>query len=169
MRDREVFFADERARVERVRKIAMDNHIETPPVSHIRQKALPPVSHNEAFDLAVMSWLFGRERAAADMFRGRPPIDRSQWVYFVRGGDRIKIGYAANTGRRIADLQTASPVPLELLTAIPGSRDLERELHRQFAALRTHGEWFRAEDPLLSHVDRLRERQLRRARPPVRP
>ena len=70
------------------------------------------------------------------------------WVYFIRateGPPRIKIGLAATSvSRRIAELQTGSPVKLELLHKLPVENPLmvEREMHNRFAHLRVHGEWF---------------------------
>lgn len=72
-------------------------------------------------------------------------------VYFIQSGaGAIKIGTAKNVARRIATLRLANPEPLTLLHTMPGGVTLEHRLHRKFAALRIRGEWFRAEDPLLS-------------------
>lgn len=67
-------------------------------------------------------------------------------VYFVQaqGLEPVKIGYANAGGvrDRLRALQTGSPVRLLLKSVIEGEQDLERELHRRFAKLRLHGEWF---------------------------
>jgi hypothetical protein len=45
--------------------------------------------------------------------------------------------------------------PEELMAIEPGKPPLEKQRHREFKKLRTHGEWFRLEEPLTSHVVRL--------------
>jgi len=67
------------------------------------------------------------------------------YVYFIRAGSHgpIKIGLAAHVGRRMRTLQTASPMELELIGAIPGGLKLEKAIHRRLEHFRLHGEWFR--------------------------
>lgn len=67
-------------------------------------------------------------------------------VYFIRDGDRIKIGYSANP------VQRAKALPGQLVTFTDGDRLTESLLHAEFAHLRIEGEWFRAEEPLLGLV-----------------
>lgn len=70
------------------------------------------------------------------------------FVYFVQAGPGgpIKIGFAANVEKRIAELQTGCPHKLSLLATenSEDARGREAELHEQFAALRIdRSEWFR--------------------------
>lgn len=71
----------------------------------------------------------------------------SGFVYFIATatprGRKVKIGYATNVNKRRRALQTASPVKLEVLMTIPGDMADEKLLHKQFAAHRMEGEWFR--------------------------
>jgi Meiotically up-regulated gene 113 len=73
-------------------------------------------------------------------------------VYFVRAGDAIKIGRTANLAARLRALATASAVPLELLAAVPGGRELEARLHRRWRHLHLRGEWFRADEALMRYT-----------------
>lgn len=74
-------------------------------------------------------------------------------VYFLSGGDLIKIGFTANTANvRAASVQTMSPVPLKILGTLLGDLNLERVLHAKFSHLRSHGEWFRAEQELVDFI-----------------
>jgi hypothetical protein len=66
------------------------------------------------------------------------------FVYFIQGGDLVKIGYTTNIRQRLYDLQTSAPIDLVLLGLIPGTRALEKEYHKRFAAHRVRGEWFSA-------------------------
>lgn len=75
-------------------------------------------------------------------------------VYFLRAGDFIKIGKATGSPKsRIATLQTGCPFQISVLAYMPGGLAEESALHQRFAALRTHGEWFRASPDLLSFID----------------
>jgi Meiotically up-regulated gene 113 len=73
-------------------------------------------------------------------------------VYFVRGGDAVKIGRTGNLAARLRALATASAMPLELLAAVPGGRQLEAQLHRRWWHLHLRGEWFRADEALVRYA-----------------
>jgi hypothetical protein len=55
----------------------------------------------------------------------------------------VKVGYTAGPKKRLDSLKTGSPHALQLLGVIPGDRAMETLLHREFAAHRMSGEWFR--------------------------
>lgn len=76
-------------------------------------------------------------------------------VYFIsaRELDLVKIGYAFDPVHRYKHLRIFSPVELTLEGAIPGGRDKERELHRQFALARVRGEWFKLTPGLQAEID----------------
>jgi hypothetical protein len=81
-----------------------------------------------------------------------PQTATGEVVYFVRAGEAVKIGRTVNLESRLRSLGTASAVPLELLAAVPGGRQLEAELHREWRHLHIRGEWFRAEAELLRSI-----------------
>lgn len=105
-----------------------------------------------------------RHYAAADQpptkpaTTGRGPA--ASVVYFMRVGNRVKIGYTTNLRLRRATL-----MPEELMATESGGPAREAELHTQFAAYRTSGEWFRLEGELADYIDQLRG--LRRGRRPA--
>lgn len=72
------------------------------------------------------------------------------WVYYMRIGNRVKIGYSTNLRSRLDDIH-----PEELMAVEPGGPKVERQRHDQFRALRVHGEWFRLEEPLAGHIAEL--------------
>ena len=74
-------------------------------------------------------------------------------VYFIEGAGRIKIGIAKNIEERFRVIQTGSPVPLTLITSIPGGHKLEKELHERFEHLLCHGEWFEAAPELMRYIE----------------
>lgn len=70
-------------------------------------------------------------------------------VYYIRFGDRIKIGTTQNLSSRLASLPHD-----ELLAVERGDRDLEQERHKQFGQYRItrRGEWFTLGPELLEHI-----------------
>jgi len=78
--------------------------------------------------------------------------DSGSVVYFIKAGNVVKIGIAANADKRLRELQTANPHRLELLGTITGGRSKEMELHERFHHLRLSGEWFTASAELLEYV-----------------
>ncbi|TIU70598.1 MAG: GIY-YIG nuclease family protein [Mesorhizobium sp.] len=95
------------------------------------------------------------------MIHHRHAENTDGWLYFVRAGDFVKIGFAKEVADRLPRLQTGSPVKLELLMAIEGKASLERDFHRKFASLRAHGEWFKLDGALSAYLDRFCLRQAR--------
>ena len=67
-------------------------------------------------------------------------------IYFIRSGEYVKIGRAVDIEVRMAQLQTAHPVPLVLIATMEGGVDVEKALHFRFESKRTSGEWFRLTD-----------------------
>lgn len=62
----------------------------------------------------------------------------------------VKIGHSADPESRLMQIQPMSPDKLSLVLILPGERFAEVELHRRFAHLRSHGEWFKAEPELMA-------------------
>ncbi len=77
--------------------------------------------------------------------------DPESVVYYIRFGDRIKIGYSRNLASRLRALPHD-----ELLTVEPGAIGVEKRRHLQFADLWIIGEWFRADPELLAHIEQLK-------------
>ena len=66
-------------------------------------------------------------------------------------GALVKIGYTTSPLKRLAAIQTGSPVKLLILSSIEGDRDVEASLHSQFNHLRREGEWFSDDDCVITH------------------
>ncbi|MEO6115212.1 MAG: GIY-YIG nuclease family protein [Pseudolysinimonas sp.] len=76
-----------------------------------------------------------------------PP--RVDVVYYLRFGDRVKIGTTANPRQRFAAIWHE-----EVLAFERGDRRLERQRHEQFAADRFPGtEWFRLTPAIAEQAD----------------
>lgn len=92
--------------------------------------------------------------AAIDSRPTEQGVPTGPGVYFVRAGDigPIKIGKATRCiARRVRSLQTASPVELVFLGALPMHTD-EAILHRRWRMQRIRGEWFKATPDLLEFI-----------------
>ena len=83
--------------------------------------------------------------------RGRPEEAKKWVVYYIRMGERIKIGRTTNLRRR---LQSFHATPDQLLAIEPGPVEREQERHRQFAEWR-HGstELFADSAAIMGHID----------------
>lgn len=66
------------------------------------------------------------------------------FVYFVLAPEvgRVKIGVTNAHAKRLAALQTSSPVQLEMLGWVEGDPQREKTYHKRFAEWRVRGEWF---------------------------
>jgi len=80
------------------------------------------------------------------------------YVYFVadRTQGAVKIGYSASPQARLSNLQTSTPSKLELLVAIEGDLQTERQLHKRFANYRLTGEWFRLAGDLAAYIESIK-------------
>lgn len=78
-------------------------------------------------------------------------------VYFIEavGRNRVKIGYAVDPEKRLADLDGANPDDLQLLFSVPGDRATEKEYHRKYRHLRVPGkrEWFHFDGKLKQFIE----------------
>lgn len=68
----------------------------------------------------------------------------------LRVGNRVKIGFSTKVTDRLRVIN-----PEELLAFEPGSFELEKARHAEFAGLRVNGEWFKYEGSLVGHVQKL--------------
>lgn len=83
----------------------------------------------------------------------------TSFVYFLRpvGAEGpVKIGCSMTPERRLSNLMTWAPVPLEIAATVPGSRALEHNVHQCFADLHSHREWFRAHQRITDVIEGLR-------------
>jgi hypothetical protein len=76
-------------------------------------------------------------------------MKRKSYVYLIYAETgQYKIGRTTNPHSRLASLQSSSPVKLKLLwyTESKNARQLEKDLHREFAPNHALGEWFNLSD-----------------------
>jgi hypothetical protein len=88
-------------------------------------------------------------------------------VYFLRNGQRVKIGTTTNTRERIKRLSLR---PEDVLLALPGDASLEDVLHEKFSDLRIKGtEWFRLSGDLVDFLRGKRDEDNREPWKELRP
>lgn len=86
------------------------------------------------------------------------PGARQEYVYFVRCGDRIKIGVTRSPGKRWAQIRhavqraTLAEAKLQILAIIRGDRRTEEAILNGFARFHLGGEWFVASQVLLDFI-----------------
>lgn len=96
--------------------------------------------------------------------RIRKWIDGKVLLYVVRSGTLHKVGVTSHFTARLGTLQGSSPLPVipRLVRYIPHDRRLviEKDVHIELAAHRSHGEWFSADfASIKAAVDLVLERQ----------
>jgi hypothetical protein len=80
---------------------------------------------------------------------------RPSLVYFIRDGDKVKIGHSVKPTVRMAALTTHSK--LELLAVCHGGREREASLHQRFSDHRVKGEWFTLTPEILKYIAGLKK------------
>lgn len=82
------------------------------------------------------------------------PDGKSTYVYYAIDGEQCKIGWSGNPWSRIHEMRTARP-GIQLAATERGTRELERDRHREFESARIEREWFTLTPALVAHVRRL--------------
>ncbi|WP_396921658.1 hypothetical protein [Mycolicibacterium sp.] len=82
--------------------------------------------------------------------RGFGEFSHDPIVYYLKFGDRVKIGTSTNLRKRLLDIPHD-----EVLAVEPGGSAMERCRHLQFANSRVNGEWFSSTDDLMQHIEAL--------------
>ncbi len=94
-----------------------------------------------------------REQVERDLAISESKGDQPGFIYYLSIGERIKIGFATNVRKRMR----AYPPGAKLLAVHPGTLDLEKVMHRQFAhALLEGREWFSCDSALTEHIEAVR-------------
>ncbi|WP_157227735.1 GIY-YIG nuclease family protein [Nocardia asiatica] len=106
-------------------------------------------------DHALLTWAAVQAmQEDSQIPKGLPPLPKadpqtSGYVYYLRIGDRVKIGHTTDLDRRLATY----PPTMEVLKIRKGGRQLERDEHSRFSPWRTDGrEWFEANAEVLKRI-----------------
>jgi hypothetical protein len=83
------------------------------------------------------------------------------FLYFIKGGDAIKVGITENVEQRLTDIQVGNPTKVELLHSIYMSdeegREAESEIHNMFIKTNLSGEWYQATQFMLDYIRNIKE------------
>lgn len=123
-----------------------------------------PLGGSTVLAAAIARWLRRDKVRAFSPLGGRKATKSvAGFVYLIEGGELHKIGRAIDISKRLAGLQTLSPLPLKLVGAwyVADCRQTERKMHSQFAKCRVRGEWFRLGFRLFDLIDTLEAVALR--------
>lgn len=107
----------------------------------------------ERWDGAIREYVSGLHNT----FKPPAPVKRRPkpgFVYFIRFGDRVKIGFTTDFEKRKRDLPHE-----QVIAVISGTRDDEATWHQLLEEYRTVGEWFRAEPEVLDALERVADAQ----------
>lgn len=77
---------------------------------------------------------------------------RLGYVYFIKMGNAVKIGFSTSVGSRLKTIQTSCPEPAEVMLVLPGSQATEQFFHEHFSKYRLSGEWFSLEGKLVAFL-----------------
>ena len=99
-----------------------------------------------------MNRAIGKPREPYDALEASVNFDDANFVYFVRAGGALKIGFTGDLKRRLGRMQPETPEPLILIGVVRGGEPLERELHRRLSSDKISGEWFKLSDEVIATV-----------------
>lgn len=94
------------------------------------------------------------DRIAGQVMRPVPDGERIVYAIVAPAVGRVKVGVTVDIAQRLGTLQGGSPVPLRLYGWMHGGYKVESAIHRQYARLRRHGEWFDDDGAILGYFDR---------------
>jgi hypothetical protein len=88
------------------------------------------------------------------MSRPRQFSEKDGYIYFIRTGSFMKIGFSQSYSglRRLHKIQSVSPYIVEPVLTLPGTMGDEKDFHHRFRLLRHRGEWFRLEEALSAFI-----------------
>lgn len=118
---------------------------------------------SEAREISRLQWIAWDEedrlkkeeqdRANSERWKNQTSIEAG-FIYYLRVGDLIKIGYT----RSIPDRLKAYPPHSTLLATHPGTLKVERQMHHKFLhQLKQGREWFEPAEDLLAHIESVKQ------------
>lgn len=100
----------------------------------------------------AMNTAWQRVRTSGQAARKLPP--RRGFIYFLRAGDAVKIGFSGTPLGRFLALKTGIADQITAIVVVRGTQADESRLHRELVHYRKEGEWFTATAPVLEVMAR---------------
>jgi hypothetical protein len=100
-----------------------------------------------------------RARIAGDELAAAIAASSREWHTYMILAEKtklVKIGHARDVAKRLEGLRAVNADSLRLLCVVP---ETEKELHKRFAHLRTHGEWFKYHNDIRWFVEHRSSRE----------
>lgn len=84
------------------------------------------------------------------------------YCYLMRADQFVKIGYTQDLAKRLEQIQTGNPHPVEIIASFvhqteTGARMMESTFHHKFRRHHIRGEWFRVRPVLKYFAKRAKE------------
>ena len=76
------------------------------------------------------------------------------YVYFLRAGNTVKIGFSTNLRSRLEKLRNGNSFPVFICKYVHGDRKTEAAFHKRFVEYRLRGEWFDLRGTLAKYLER---------------
>lgn len=98
------------------------------------------------------------DRASMPPSRDIPYVKKSTspktgYVYFLKTGNEVKIGFSVNPRERLHSLQTGCARPAKMVKIVKGTPTTERAFHKRFAEYHLKGEWFDLRGRLAKYLE----------------
>lgn len=120
-------------------------------MAHIVREHAPDVAETiQAARMTCTLTCMHHSPAAIALCRANGAGHQKTYIARSNASGLIKIGRSINPKARMLSLGTGAGCNPELLLVIDG--DHERSLHRKFARLRVHGEWFSDDGSIMEYV-----------------
>lgn len=123
----------------------------------VRPEHLEPVTNSEMTRRYAQLPSANRLPEITGDYSDFPPGTKCTYAIEALGTNRIKIGRSTSLRQRMSILQCACPVNMHVLMVVFGV-EAEVDLHRRFAHLRIHGEWFEGDSTLRGCLSRYADR-----------
>lgn len=78
-------------------------------------------------------------------------------IYLIADIDKIycKIGFSKTPLNRLLELQTSSPLTLEILYVVDGTMSSEKQIHAKFIKNHIRGEWFHFDAEIIKYIRKM--------------
>lgn len=124
------------------------------PSPYFLQRMAEIESERQASRLSLREEYERERKIAAEAARKRQKaLGKQGYVYFLRAGNVVKIGFSTNLIERERSLRTARPENAFICKFVEGAPAKEREFHKRFAEYRLNGEWFDVRGKLAKYLE----------------
>ena len=105
-------------------------------------------------DLDIMFTMKSDEFGDINLKYQKPNKNRPKdKIYFIRAeNNTLKIGTTYSVIKRLKAIQMCCPYKLEVIGVIYGGYVLEKQIHKDLEAFKTHGEWFELTDEVKEYL-----------------